>query len=195
MSDGTAARGITTVALLLFLLALAAPADTRAQAVGFMPGVSSFPNGVTLPVTPVVSDDRRYVRLTLAPQFNALEGFDNYSVPAAVSGGGGVGGLGALRGLGGGGGGGGGGRFAAGMNGVIEPGAPSGLLAGFDGYGPIGPTFASPCPAALLSGYAGPIAPPRLSAYMDDDMPAPRIKASRVRRPVRAKHGKQVAAH
>lgn len=191
MSDGTSARGITTIALpllwLLLLLVLAAPATTRAQAVGFMPGVSSFPNGVTLPVTPVVSDDRRYVRLTLAPQFNALEGFDSYSVPAAVSGGGGAGGLGGLRGLGGGG---GGGRFAAGMNGVIEPGAPSGLLAGFDGYGPTGPTFASPGPAALLSGYAGPIAPPRLSAFMDDDMPAPRVRASRVRRPVRPKRGK-----
>ena len=40
-----------------------------------------FPNGVTLTVTPVVSADRRYVRMTLTPFFNALNGFTTIHVP------------------------------------------------------------------------------------------------------------------
>ena len=35
--------------------------------VAFFPQVTQFPNGVTLFVTPVVSADRRYVRMTLSP--------------------------------------------------------------------------------------------------------------------------------
>jgi type II secretory pathway component GspD/PulD (secretin) len=62
--------------------------------VAFFPNVMPFPNGVTLMVTPVVSADRRYVRMTLSPFFNAIEGFDSISVPAAV-GGSGLGGAGA----------------------------------------------------------------------------------------------------
>src|SRR5262249_5071106 len=37
-------------------------------------------------VTPVVSADRRYVRMTLAPTFTALESFFSVQVPAAVGG-------------------------------------------------------------------------------------------------------------
>ncbi len=54
--------------------------------VGFLPQPTPFPNGVQLFVTPVVSADRRYVRMTLSPIFTALEGFTTISVPAAVGG-------------------------------------------------------------------------------------------------------------
>jgi len=54
--------------------------------VAFFPQVTSFPNGVNLSVTPVVSADRRYVRMTLSPVFTVIEGFNTISVPAAVGG-------------------------------------------------------------------------------------------------------------
>jgi general secretion pathway protein D len=46
-----------------------------------------------LSVTPVVSADRRYVRLSLAPNFQTIDGLQSFPVPAAV-GGGGLGGTG-----------------------------------------------------------------------------------------------------
>jgi hypothetical protein len=70
----------------------------RGQGVAFQPEVSPLFSGAMLGVTPVVSADRRYVRLSLTPSFNQVNGFTPYSVPAAVSGGGG-GGLGGLGGL------------------------------------------------------------------------------------------------
>ena len=113
------------IVLLAVVAGLASASAATAQ-VAFAPQVSSFPNGVTLGVTPVVSADRRYVRMTLNPQFTGLQGFDTYSVPAAVSGGGGMGGAGGLGALGGLGGGRGfrsvaipGPTFAAGMDGLI----------------------------------------------------------------------------
>ena len=69
------------------ILAMLAP-SASAQAVAFRPGVASFPNGVSMSATPVVSVDRRYVRLDVAPYFTGLQGFDTFSVPAAVGGGG-----------------------------------------------------------------------------------------------------------
>jgi hypothetical protein len=111
-------RGLMASIAAVGLFALLAP-HSRAQAVAFQPVVSSFPNGATLSATPVVSADRRYVRLTVNPVFNSLIGFDAFSVPAAVSGGGVNGGLPGILGGGGGGGLGGGGR--AGMNGLIAP--------------------------------------------------------------------------
>lgn len=54
--------------------------------VAFFPQVQSFPNGVQLNVTPVVSADRRYVRMTLSPTFTVLESFNTIQVPAAVGG-------------------------------------------------------------------------------------------------------------
>jgi len=69
--------------------------QAHAQAVAFQPVVAPFPSGVMMSATPVVSKDRRYVRLTVTPEFTALQGFSTFSVPAAVSGGGiGTGGLG-----------------------------------------------------------------------------------------------------
>jgi len=70
----------------LGLAALLAP-SAKAQAVAFQPVIGSFPNGVMMSATPVVSADRRYVRLTMNPQFTALNGFDTAVVPGAVSGG------------------------------------------------------------------------------------------------------------
>jgi hypothetical protein len=107
---------------------LQAPA-LLAQGVAFQPVVGALPVGPSLGVTPVVSADRRYVRLSLNAQFIDNAAFNTFMVPGAVSGGpsgpgalGGVG-LGGIGGLGGGGGGGGrvGGQFLAGMNGVIDP--------------------------------------------------------------------------
>jgi type II secretory pathway component GspD/PulD (secretin) len=54
--------------------------------VAFLPIPAPFNNGVLLSVTPVVSADRRYVRMTLAPTFTALESFFTVAVPAAVGG-------------------------------------------------------------------------------------------------------------
>ncbi len=54
--------------------------------VAFVPTPSPLPNGVVLNVTPVVSADRRYVRLTIAPVFNTIAGFTTIQVPAAVGG-------------------------------------------------------------------------------------------------------------
>src|SRR5262249_15607166 len=78
------------------ICALSSSAD--AQAVAFAPTVSAFPNGVTLNVTPVVSADRRYVRMTVKPLFTGLLGFDTIAVPAGGSGGGVGGGGGGRRG-------------------------------------------------------------------------------------------------
>ena len=47
-------------------------------AVAYTPQIGSVPNGVTLTVTPVVSADRRYVRMTLSPFFNANNGFTTF---------------------------------------------------------------------------------------------------------------------
>ncbi|WP_250846819.1 type II secretory pathway, component PulD [Aquisphaera insulae] len=54
--------------------------------VAFVPQPQPLPNGVTLGVTPVVSADRRYVRMTLSPLFNTIDGFTTIQVPAAVGG-------------------------------------------------------------------------------------------------------------
>jgi hypothetical protein len=105
-------------------------------AVAFTPNIGIAPTGETMTVTPVVSPDRRYVRLTVIPFFNTVNGFSTFTTPLGAVGGpvgggaggggglggalGGAGGLGG-GGLGGGGGGVGGGNFNAGMNGVIGP--------------------------------------------------------------------------
>jgi type II secretory pathway component GspD/PulD (secretin) len=63
-----------------------------AGAIGFQPVVQTFPDGVQLFVTPVVSADRRYVRMTLSPQFTTLIQFDTYTSQTGAVGGGGLGG-------------------------------------------------------------------------------------------------------
>ena len=64
-------------------------------AAAFQPQVSSFPDGVQLFVTPVVSADRRYVRMSLSPIFTTFLGFDTFNVPVLVGGAGGLTGGGA----------------------------------------------------------------------------------------------------
>ena len=54
--------------------------------VAFVPTPAPLPNGVILTVTPVVSADRRYVRMTLSPIFNTIDAFTTIQVPAAVGG-------------------------------------------------------------------------------------------------------------
>jgi hypothetical protein len=112
---------------LLTLAALGSDVPVRGQAVGFVPIPAPLPSGVMLDVTPAVSADRRYVRMSLGVNFNEIIGFTPYQVPAAVSGGGAgmngpIGGLGGI--LGGGGGGGGGGRGAGGGSVSMGPIAP-----------------------------------------------------------------------
>ena len=95
----------SSVAAFALLALLSTPGRAKAQAVGFAPGVGVLPDGVSLSTTPVVSADRRYVRLSLQPNFQTINGFMNFPVPAAVGGGGfgrGAGGGGGAGGLGGG---------------------------------------------------------------------------------------------
>lgn len=91
--------GLLALAVVLVTYAPSA----RGQVVGFAPTIGTAPDGVIMPVTPVATDDRRYVRMTLNPQFYGLQGFDTVQVPAAV-GGGGAGGFGGRFGNGSGGG-------------------------------------------------------------------------------------------
>jgi hypothetical protein len=93
----------------------------RGQAIAYTPQVGFVPNGSTLSVTPAVSADRRYVRLTVNPYFNTVNGFTNYTAPLGAVGGGGAGGFAGMNGLIGGGGnvgGGMGGAAAAGQMGM-----------------------------------------------------------------------------
>jgi hypothetical protein len=115
------------------LASLALETTCRAQ-VAFIPIVGFVPTGSTLTVTPVVTPDRRYVRLGVDAFFNNLNGFTTLAVPAAVGGafGGGFGGFGGF----------------AGMNGVMAP--PPGLA----GTGLAGSVSSSGEPLA------GPITPP-----------------------------------
>jgi hypothetical protein len=103
----------------LAALALAAGALGGASArgqgsVAFAPTIATFPDGVMMNATPVVSADRRYVRLGVSPVFTGLIGFDTFIIPAAVRGGIGGGGIGGGIGGGGIGGGGIGGGFGFG---------------------------------------------------------------------------------
>ena len=133
------------------ILAMLAP-SASAQAVAFQPGVASFPNGVSMSVAPVVSADRRYVRLGVTPYFTGLQGFDTFPVPAAV-GGGGFGGLG-------------GGVGFAGMDGPMD---------GMTAYERRLAGFASPNPtdAAFRAFHAAPV------ATAEDDGSASRSRSRR----------------
>ena len=54
--------------------------------VAFMPLPGTIQTGVFLQVTPVVTADRRYVRLAMAPTFTTVNGLTTIQVPAAVGG-------------------------------------------------------------------------------------------------------------
>jgi hypothetical protein len=116
-----ARSSVASSALLAGLLM--APGRVEAQAIGFQPGVGTIPDGVSLNATPVVSADRRYVRISLGANFSTINGFTNFPVAGGVAGGGigpGGGGLGAggLGGIGGGGGGAGGAAVGGGFRNV-----------------------------------------------------------------------------
>jgi hypothetical protein len=122
------------VAAFLGLVTLAiqgADSPARGQAVAFIPIPAPAFNGQTVTVTPAVSADRRYVRLSVNPYFNVINGFSTFSTQ-----------LGAV-------GGGGGGALNAGMNGVIgQQGVDDGSGFGPSGYyGQIAEMRAGPVPA------------------------------------------------
>jgi type II secretory pathway component GspD/PulD (secretin)/tetratricopeptide (TPR) repeat protein len=56
-----------------------------AGSVAFLPTPAPLLDGVFLSVTPVVSSDRRYVRLTMSPTFQTFAEFQTFPVPAAVA--------------------------------------------------------------------------------------------------------------
>jgi hypothetical protein len=117
-----AIRTLVVPAALLLVLALA-PGRAKGQAVAFDPTIGSIPDGVSLNVTPVVTADRRYVRLSLGVQFQTIDGFSNFPIPGAVGGGGG-----GRGGLGGAGGGGLGGLGGGGLGGAAGGGLAGGGL-------------------------------------------------------------------
>lgn len=126
---------IRRVAALGLMIATGASliSESRGQ-VAYTPQVGTILNGAALQATPVVSADRRYVRMTLNPYFNTVNGFTTYSAPLGAVGGGGFGG----GGFGGGAAGGGG---FAGMNGPIAGDGGMALAQGTPsiGVGPVVP--------------------------------------------------------
>ena len=90
-----------------FVLA-AEPGRADAQAVAFQPNVATIPDGVAMTAVPAVSVDRRYVRLSVNPSFQTVDGFTNVGIPFGVAG------MGSATGAGGG---------AAALGGAGFPGA------------------------------------------------------------------------
>ncbi|MHB1556207.1 MAG: hypothetical protein ACYC61_01880 [Isosphaeraceae bacterium] len=131
----------------------ARPAHAQGAAIAYEPVVNWYLNGAALTATPVVSADRRYVRMTLNPYFNTVNGFTTYSAQVgAVSGGGVVGG-----GAGGFGGGGAGGF--AGMNGAV--GGMNGAAGGGGATGfPTGPPLTVNNASYLAGDFATQVAQP-----------------------------------
>jgi hypothetical protein len=104
----------------LFALVLCLQMPAKAQ-IAYSPEIGAIPSGVTMTITPAVSADRRYVRLSVDAFFNGLNNIQTFSFPGGAVGGqfpgGGFGGFGA--------------GAAAGMNGVIvDEGYESGLPVG-----------------------------------------------------------------
>jgi hypothetical protein len=127
----SAMKRMTAFALGLCALVAGIQSSAKAQ-IAYIPDIGSVPTGATMTVTPAVSADRRYVRLTVNAFFNDVISFQTFSFPGgAVSGGGNFGGGGG-GGIGGGGGnlgglGGGGGNLGG------AGGAVGGINAGMDG--------------------------------------------------------------
>jgi hypothetical protein len=81
-------RHIQLGLLAVGLLAWGAGKAQSQGTVGFAPIPAQIFDGAALSVQPVVTADRRYVRLGVRPVFSTVEGFDVFPVPAAVAGGG-----------------------------------------------------------------------------------------------------------
>ena len=103
----TAMKRMMSCALGLFALAGSLQSPAKAQ-IAYTPDIGAIPIGSTMTVTPAVSADRRYVRLTVNAFFNDLNNIQTFSFPGGAVGGNFGGGFGGF-----------GGGFAAGMNGVI----------------------------------------------------------------------------
>ena len=74
-----------TVLLTVGLMGSVGAVRVEAQ-VAYQPSVGTIADGVSLNATPVVSADRRYVRLSLNPSFQTVDGFKNIAIPFAASG-------------------------------------------------------------------------------------------------------------
>lgn len=119
-------KALSTALVLLPLVGGIQP-SAKAQ-VAYIPEIGFVPTGATMTVTPVVSADRRYVRIGVDAFFNNFNFFSTFSFPGAAVGGGNFGGLGGF-----------GGGVAAGMNGVIgDEGYQSGVQVG-SGMNPAAP--------------------------------------------------------
>jgi hypothetical protein len=167
---GNRISGIIALAGLVALLTLVSPApEAHAQAIGFQPNVQPFGDGVFLNATPVVTADRRYVRLGgINANFTALQGVQPFTFNAGAVSGGGVGGIGGFGGAGGLGGAGGFGGVGGvgGFNNIGPIGNVGGGAAIVPGLGAVGPVggfyggYGSPYgfPGGVYSGYpAGPL--------------------------------------
>ncbi len=55
---------------------------TRGGAIGFQPVITRIPDGIGLSAMAVVSGDRRYVKMSLAPFFQTIIGVDSFSIPS-----------------------------------------------------------------------------------------------------------------
>ena len=134
---------LLTIATGMALGGALTPGQVVAQAVAFTPNIGMVPEGVGMNVTPVVSADRRYVRLSVNAGFSAVDSIQNLNIP-----------LGAVAGGPGAGGGMGGGGFPSygvpmGMDGPVA-GPNLGLM------GPYGPQIGySPYGDSLTDGNAG----------------------------------------
>lgn len=119
-------------AAVAMLGALIAPGRAAGQgAVAIVPQVGMIPDGVGLGVTPAVSADRRYVRLSVGFGSSTVQGFQDITFPAGAVGGSG-----------------GGPSVLTGMNGPIESGGMTGeapAMMGPDGFGDE-PSFADFAP-------------------------------------------------
>jgi hypothetical protein len=112
----TAMKRVASYALGLFAVVGCLQVTAKAQ-IAYIPDIGAVPTGATMTVTPTVSADRRYVRLSVDAFFNDLNGFNTISFPGGAVGGGNFGGLGA--------------GIAAGMNGIIgDEGYQSGVQVG-----------------------------------------------------------------
>jgi hypothetical protein len=156
-------------------------------AIAYTPIVGAVPSGATLSVTPAVSADRRYVRLSVNPYFNTLNGFTSYTSQLGAVGGGGAGGFAGMNGLMG------GGNLGGGMgmpySGTYIAGDYSSAIAGFQQtYGNVGFPTAGNGPGMGLGGpnpgmndgFADPFGPGQeVFPGFDEDPPVRRATTSR----------------
>ena len=98
--------------------------------VGFTPQITVIPDGVFMTVLAVISADRRFVRLTVSPQFTTITDVQSFSFAGGGAAGAGLGGGGAQQGQAGG--------FTGGIGGLGGTGGLGGGLGGGFGVGGIG---------------------------------------------------------